>query len=219
MKPLFFRMREPFCGLSHFAGAGLSLVGLILCLALARGDFWLTFSFLVYGSSLIFLYLASAFYHSLPAPEKGAGWLQRLDHSAIYVLIAGSYTPICLVSLRGFWGWSLLAIIYGLALVGVGSSLFWKRAPRLLRIVLCISMGWMALAALGPLQRAFPGAALLWLVAGGVVYSIGTIIYSTNRPHLWPGRFSAHDLWHLFVLAGSACHFIFMYRFVLPVAT
>jgi hemolysin III len=218
MKRIALSIKEPFCGLSHFFGAGLSFIALVCVLILSRGRVWHTISFTLYGMSLIFLYLASAFYHSLPTPKNYVGWLQRLDHSAIFVLIAGSYAPICLVSLRGPWGWSLLAVVYGLGVIGVGSSLFWEHPPKLLRIVLCISMGRLALVAIGPLQQAFPAAALLWLIAGGVIYSIGTVIYATNRPHLWPGKFSAHDLWHLFVLAGSACHFVFMFRYILLVS-
>jgi hemolysin III len=214
MKCPFFRIKEPFCGVSHGVGAGLSIAGLVLLLIVSQSRPWHTVSFALYGGSLIFLYTTSALYHSLHVSESTVCWLQRLDHSAIYVLIAGSYTPVCLVSLRGAWGWSLLGVIYGLAAVGITSTLLWKRAPDALRVTLCLGMGWLALTALGPLIRVFPPTALLWLVGGGLLYSVGTLIYAMDRPHLWPGKFSAHDLWHLFVLSGSGCHFVLMLLYV-----
>ncbi len=204
------RLREPFCGLSHLVGALLSVVGLIALLILARGRLWYVIGYSIYGSSLILLYTASALYHSLHVGPKWADRLQRWDHIAIYLLIAGTYAPLCLVPLHGALGWRLLTAVYAIALVGIAEQVFWKNAPGWVCVVLYIAMGWMAVLALPGLHAALPGQAVNWLIAGGVVYSAGTVVYATNRPTLWPGKFSAHDLWHLFVLGGSACHFVLM---------
>lgn len=209
-------IKEPFCGLSHGTGVVLSVVALVALLVMAGGRPWHTVGFAIYGVSLITLYTMSTLYHTLPVSPRARVWLQRLDHSAIYLLIAGSYTPLCLVTLRGGWGWSLLGVIWGLAIAGIACSLSWHRAPQWLRVVLYVVMGWLVLLALGPLRAALSPEGLMWLVAGGVVYSVGTVIFATDKPHLWPGKFSAHDLWHLFVLGGSACHFVVMARFVAP---
>ncbi|NCO93211.1 MAG: hypothetical protein GW911_16325 [Armatimonadetes bacterium] len=129
-------VREPFSGLSHLAGALLSVAGLVVLLVLARGRPWYVVSFAVYGASLICLYTASALYHSLPVAPHHLDRLKRLDHMAIYLLIAGSYGPLCLTSIRGGWGWSLFGIVYGLALLGILASLLWRRAPEWVRVVL-----------------------------------------------------------------------------------
>jgi hemolysin III len=210
-------------------GVVLSVIGLIVLLVLAWGRPWHIVSFSIYGASLIFLYTASAIYHSFQGATSRSDYvtsarekvralsrLQRLDHGAIYGLILGTYVPVCLVTLRGGWGWTLLGLETGLASFGVVASIFWKRAPDWLRVTLYIVMGWLALIAMGPLRTALPPSAIAWLVGGGVIYSVGTVIYALDRPHLWPGKFSAHDLWHLFVMGGSACHFVLMLRFIAP---
>jgi hemolysin III len=207
-------IKDPFCGLSHGIGVLLSLAGLIALQLLADGRFLHSVSFAVYGVSLVVLYAASSLYHSLRVAPRTEAWLRRLDHCAIYLLIAGSYTPVCLVTLRGAWGWSLLGAVWSLAVIGIACSMFWRNAPHWWRVVLYVLMGWMVLVAFVPLQAALSPVGLKWLVAGGVIYSVGTIIFALDKPHLWPGRFSAHDLWHLFVMGGSACHFVVMARYV-----
>ena len=181
-----------------------------MLLILAHGRLWYVVGFSIYGVSLILLYTASALYHSLHTDTKWADRLQRWDHIAIYLLIAGTYAPLCLVPLHGALGWRLLAAVYGIAVLGIAEQVFWKDAPGWVCVVLYIAMGWMAVLALPGLYAALPAQAVHWLIAGGVVYSVGTVVYATNRPHLWPGKFSAHDLWHLFVLGGSACHYVLM---------
>lgn len=210
------RIKEPFCGLSHGVGIVLSVIALILLLGASRGRPWHVASFAIYGASLLALYTASTLYHSLHVSSRREESLMRLDHVAIYGLIAGSYTPICLLALRGAWGWGLLLFIYALAAVGIAVTLKWKSAPDWIRVALYVLMGWASLIAFGPLREALSPAGMAWLVGGGLVYSVGTIIFALDRPHLWPGKFSAHDLWHLFVLGGSACHFVVMLRFVAP---
>jgi hemolysin III len=208
--------REPFSGLSHLGGALLGIAALVVLVTVARRDPWHISGFAIYGASLILLYMASALYHLLPVGEHHIERLRRFDHVAIYILIAGTYTPICLVPLRGGWGWSLFGVVWGLALFGSVTEIAWRRAPYWMSVALYLIMGWIAVLALRPLERTLPGAALGWLVAGGLVYTVGTIIFALERPRLWPGVFSAHELWHLFVLGGSACHFVLMFRFVAP---
>jgi len=208
MEPKRSWIREPFSGLSHLAGAVLSVVALIVLLVLAHGRLRETVGCAVYGGSLILLYTSSALYHSLHLDEQKVRWLQRCDYMAIFLLIAGTYTPVCLVALRGPIGLELLAAVYSIAFMGIGIILFWRRAPHWVRVTLYIVMGWLAVIALPPLRAVLTHAALAWLIAGGVVYTLGTVVYATGRPRLWPGKFGSHDLWHLFVLGGSACHLI-----------
>ncbi len=203
-------LREPFSGISHALGAGLAVAGLVVLLFLAHGRPWQTVAFALYGVSLIMLYTASAIYHSLWATPQGEARLQKFDHIAIYCLIAGSYIPLCLLPLRGAWGWSMLGVELGLAALGIGTVVLWTRAPEWVRVALYLIMGWLIVLAFGPLRQALPPSAITWLVSSGIVYSIGAVIFATNRPRLWPGKFGAHDLWHLFVLGGSACHFMVM---------
>ena len=210
------KLRDPFSGLSHLGGAVLGIAALVVLGCLARGKPWHVSGFAIYGAALILLYLASALYHLLPVSERGIQRLRMLDRVGIYLLIAGTYTPICLVPLRGGWGWSLLGVVWGLALFGSLCELVWRTAPRWVGLGLYVVMGWLVILAVGPLMRTLTGAGLDWLLAGGLVYSVGAVIYATDRPRLWPGVFDAHDLWHVLVLSGSVCHFVVMVRFVAP---
>ena len=196
------------------AGIALSVVALIVLLVAAKGRLWHTTSFAVYGACLIVLYTASTLYHSLHVSSDKEFILMRFDHCAIFALIAGTYTPVCLVTLRGAVGYTMLAVIWGLAIFGWIGVFRWKLRFEVARVVLCVVMGWMALAALGPLSVVWPPDALWWLLGGGIVYSIGTIVFATDWPHLVPGKFSAHDLWHVFVLGGSFCHFMMIFLFI-----
>ncbi|HVF09910.1 MAG TPA: hemolysin III family protein [Abditibacteriaceae bacterium] len=207
-------IKEPFCGLSHFIGIILSAAALAFLLILAQGRPWHLASFIIYGASLLVLYTASTLYHSLPVTPRWVERLMHLDHIAIYLLIAGTYTPVCLLALRGPWGWALLTAEYCMAALGVAAIILWKNSLPWLRILLYVCMGWLAVIAIVPLRAALPPEALTWLFAGGILYSIGTVIFAVDRPHLWPGKFSAHDLWHIFVLGGSACHFVLIAGFV-----
>jgi hemolysin III len=207
-------IREPFCGVSHLVGIVLSVVGLVALLVLSRGRPWHVVSFAIYGASLVVLYTASTLYHSLPVAPHRVERLRQFDLVAIFLLIAGTYAPLCLVPLRGPWGWSLLATEYGVAGIGIAAVLRYQGLPDGLRIVLYAGMGWLIVIAGEPLRRALPPGALAWLLGGGIAYSLGAVVVAMDRPHLWPGKFTAHDLWHLFVLGGSACHFVLMLCFV-----
>ncbi len=208
------RLRDPFSAISHYVGAALSLIGVGVLLNLSAGRPIAILAFLIYGSSLLALYTASGVYHSVISSPP---ILQKIDHGAIYLLIAGTYTPICLLGLPRELGYLMLAAQAGLAAIGIGALLFFGGGPKWLRLVLYLLMGWMVLFLLRPLSASMPAWAVGWLVAGGLIYSVGTIVYATKRPTLWPGKFDSHDLWHLFVMAGSAAHYISM--FGLPIAS
>jgi hemolysin III len=214
------RLREPINGITHAAGGLLAALGLGVLLATAANSGRLDqlVAFGVFGLSLIALYAASALYHLLPLSPSGVARLRTLDHMAIFVLIAGTYTPFCLLALDGAWRWGLLAVIWGLALCGVLLKLLWMDASRWLSVVLYLGMGWVAVIAAPALLRAVPPDGITWILAGGLVYSAGALIYGLKRPNLLPGTFGFHEVWHLFVIAGSACHFWAVLHYVAPLA-
>ena len=212
-------LREPVNGLTHFAGILLSIAGLITLLVLSDGEPRRTASFAVYGATLILLYTASTLLHSLRAGPKGRRYLKLFDHAAIFLLIAGSYTPIALVTLQkghATLGWTLFGLAWGIALLGVVFKLLWLDAPRWLSTGLYLVMGWLALIAIVPIIQSLPAGGVFWLVMGGMFYSVGAVIYALKKPDLFPEWFGYHELWHLFVLAGSAAHFMLMLLYVLP---
>ena len=205
------KVKHPFSALSHGIGALLGIVALVLLLVWARGEPWRTTAFSIYGATLILLFTGSTLYHSLPVSEKAQDVLYGLDRTGIYLLIAGTYTPLCLLPLRGSWGWTLFGIIWGLAVIGIVVD--WvtqRRAPHWVQGLLFILMGWCFLIAIVPIVKLLTAAQLAWLVAGGVIYSLGAGI-CVKYPLPKPGRvFHYHDLWHVMVLIASACHFVFM---------
>ena len=212
------RLREPFSGLSHLAGAVLAVAGLIslLAMSVAAGSVERAVASGVYGGSLVALYAASSLYHLLPVSEAATYRLRKLDHAMIFVLIAGTYTPVCLLALEGAWRWGLLGAVWTLALGGVALKLRRVGSHPWLTVSLYLGLSWMSLAALPVLLQALPVGALFWIVAGGIVYSAGAIVYAARRPDFFPGVFGHHELWHLFVIAGSACHFWAVARYIAP---
>lgn len=207
------RIREPFNAVSHGVGALAAVVGLVYLVWTAEGALART-SFALYGASLILLYLASTLYHGLPVGPEGQRVLRRIDHSAIYLLIAGSYTPVCLLAAPPAWGWSIFGVVWGLALTGIVLRNLGPTMPRWLYTMLYIAMGWTAVVAVGPLIDTFSWAALAWLVAGGLAYTIGAVLYATEWPDILPRHVGSHGIWHLFVLAGSVFHFVFIAAYV-----
>ena len=202
------RREELANALTHGSGLAASLVGLpVLVWAASRqGGPRELVACAVFAASLVLLYAASTLYHALPA-SRAKQILRVVDHTAIYLLIAGSYTPFTLGVLRGAWGWTLFGVVWGLAVIGIlHKTLLGFRFPRL-STLMYLGMGWLAVVAAGPLVRALPAGGLAWLVAGGLCYSLGVIWYV--RDHL-PYR---HALWHLLVLSGSACHYTAVYRY------
>lgn len=203
------RLREPFNAISHFVGFVLAVAGTVALLRLARGTA-MAVALAVYGGSLILLYGASAVYHALPLPPQRLRWLRTLDHIAIYFLIAGTYTPVAIVTLHGPVGWLLLGTAWAIAAAGIPFKIWWLDAPPWVSTGIYLGMGYMALLAAAPLASAVTPGGLAWLVAGGVAYTIGAIIFTSERPDPIPGVFGHHEIWHLLVLAGSGCHFAFM---------
>ena len=211
------RVKDPFSGFSHLAGAIMSVAGLCLLVYYAsmNGTVWHIVSFSIFGASLILLYTASSIYHLLSVSEKGTRVLRKIDHMMIYILIAGTYTPVCLIPLRGGWGWSLLISIWGIAMAGIILKVLWFNAPRWLYTLFYLLMGWLIVIAFVPLVRTMPIAAMLWLIAGGLLYTVGAVIYGTKWPKLKSKVFGFHEMFHVFVLYGSFCHFWMMFRYIL----
>lgn len=203
------RIREPFNGASHLIGLLLGGAGTVVLLGMARSSEQRV-ALSIYGATLILLYAASTLYHSLPLSERQLRRLRTLDHIAIYFLIAGTYTPVALITLNSRLGWILLASVWLIALAGVPFKLFYLDAPVWLSTGTYLLMGYLAMVAVVPLARAVHLGGLLWLVAGGIAYTIGAVIYSRRRPDPFPGVFGHHEIWHVLVLIGSACHFAFM---------
>lgn len=201
---------ERFNAISHLIGAALAVSGLsiLMTLAVQQGSLLKGLSFGVYGATLVLLYGFSTLYHAVRTPHVKAV-LQKLDHHAIYLLIAGTYTPIALVTLQGTWGWTLFGLIWGLAVAGVLQEHFLGRRTRKLSLLLYALMGWLVVIAWKPLNQALPAGGMAWLLAGGLAYSAGVYFYVQSHKVR-----HGHGIWHLFVLAGSLCHFLCMLLYV-----
>jgi hemolysin III len=210
-------MKDLVSALSHLVGAILSIVGLVVLVysAAVYASVLHVVSFSIYGASLILLYTASTIYHAIPVSERWNRILRKIDHSMIYVLIAGSYTPICLVALKGPWGWSLFGSIWGLTIVGILLKVVWLDAPRWLSTLIYTLMGWLVVIASVPLVRTLSWNGMFWLLGGGILYTIGAIIYGTKWPRIASKVFGFHEIFHIFILAGSFMHFWVMFRFIL----
>jgi len=199
----YFWHQEIANSITHGIGAMLSVAGLVILLIMAgtKGDIWRIISFSIYGMTLILLYLASAIYHGI-SNIRIKTIFQILDHSAIYLLIAGSYTPLTLISLRGPWGWTLFGLVWGIASIGILMKAFFFNKTQVISIILYIIMGWLIVIAIKPLIETIPRGMLLWIIAGGISYSVGIIFYLVQKiPY-------HHTIWHLFVLGGSITHFL-----------
>lgn len=201
--------REPISGLTHLIGALLSIAALwkLISMASHSCNIWYIVSFVIFGISLILLYSSSAVYHLVKSSPRIIQNLRRLDHAMIYVLIAGSYTPFCLGPLRGTMGFYFLAATWLIAFLGILFSIFYIKAPRWIAASLYLGMGWAAAVIIKPLWHTLSHGALIWLVIGGFFYSLGSLIYIFKWPNPFPGIFGFHEIWHIFVLAGSLSHF------------
>ena len=201
---------ERFNSISHLIGAALALAGSVVLIVLAArlGDPWKIVSFSIYGVMLVLLYVFSTLYHSVRGRAKHV--LQKFDHCSIYLLIAGTYTPFALVSLRsGPWGWWLFGVIWGLALVGIVQEIWWAQGARILSLIIYVLMGWLAMVVVLPLWKALTPAGFAWLAAGGACYTLGIVFYVLDHRVR-----HGHGLWHLFVLGGSICHFFTVLLYV-----
>ncbi|HEX7707425.1 MAG TPA: hemolysin III family protein [Thermoanaerobaculia bacterium] len=202
---------ELFNSISHLAGSVLAIAGTAVLITVAAiygpGGAKRMTALAVYGAMLVVLYVSSTLYHSVKGPAKKV--FHVFDHCAIYLLIAGTYTPFTLVTLEGAWGWALFATIWALAFAGVAKDVFLHNRYRPISIALYVLMGWLVVIAFGPLQRALPAAGINWIVAGGVIYTAGLLFYALSNRAV-----HCHGVWHLCVLGGSACHYVAVLRYV-----
>lgn len=212
-----FQIKEPINAFTHFLGFLMSIpIMIILTMkAYQNASLLSVIAFLIFGISLLLLYGASTIYHTLNISQKGTALLRRIDHMMIFVLIAGTYTPVCLIPLRGKWGWTLFIAVWGFAFAGILLKIFWLNAPRWFSTLLYVVMGWLVLVAFVPLERAIPIGGIVLLASGGIVYTIGAVIYAVKWSKLKLKYFGFHEIFHLFVMGGSALHVLFMFQYVL----
>ncbi len=212
-------LKDPGSAITHFIGMLMAIFAAVplLIKAAREPDHIYLISLTIYALSLILLYAASTTYHTFDLSEKANTILKKIDHMMIFILIAGSYTPICLITLKGRTGVILLSLVWGIALVGIILKAFWVFCPKWVSSILYIGMGWTCVLAFTQILNALSPAAFGWLLAGGIIYTIGGIIYALKLPILnnRHKNFGSHEIFHLFVMGGSMCHFIVMYAFVL----
>lgn len=211
------KVKDPVSGFSHLIGAVLSIAGLVLLIIFSAkfGEgAWDVVSFTIFGTGLLLLYTFSSLYHLLNVGETATRVFRKFDHIMIFILIASSYTPICLGPLRGAWGWSIFGVVWGLAIIGTILTAVWISAPRWLTTSIYLAMGWTVIIAVYPMITIFSSlnalSSLLWLLAGGIFYTIGAIIYGLKWPPLNNKYFGFHEIFHIFVMLGSLCHFWFI---------
>jgi len=214
---LLSKFREPVSSLTHLVGALLSTIGLILLIkySMDTTNLYNTIMLSVFGVSSVLLYCASSTYHKSNASEKVIKILRRVDHSMIYVLIAGTYTPICLIALKGTIGTTLFFVIWILALIGIVLKIVWFDAPRWLSTGFYILMGWISVIAIVPIIRAISLGGFMWLLAGGLFYTVGGVIYATKRPKINLRFFGFHEIFHIFIMLGSLCLYILMFKYIM----
>jgi hemolysin III len=208
--------KDPISGLTHLATAAIALVGGVVLVLAAPPNWPARAAVMAYGLTLVLLFAASSAYHLVKTTPARELLLRKLDHTAIFLLIAGTYTPVCVIVLDGPFRWILLIAIWGLALAGIGFKLITMRGPRWLSVVIYMVMGWLGVLSFGPLFEALPQAAIGWMLAGGLLYSLGALVYATKRLDFYPGVFGFHEVWHLFVTAASGAFYVFVLRYVLP---
>jgi hemolysin III len=211
------KLREPVNGLTHFFTTIAAIGGLVALLVIGWGNVGKTISLAVYGTSVVLLFAASTTYHLVKANPKVIEILRKFDHSAIFLLIAGTYTPICYNMFTGFWKWGMLIIVWSFALIGIGIKIFIIRAPRWVSAGVYLVMGWMSIAAIKEMLTVLPTGALIWIAVGGIIYTFGAVIYATKIFDFFPGKFGFHEIWHIFVILGALAHFIAVLVYVAPV--
>lgn len=209
--------REPVNAISHMLGAIGSVAALTLMVVFAalRAEVWHVVSFSIFGATLILMYTSSFLYHGLKISDKALEIFRRIDHIMIFMVIAGSYTPLCLVPLRGPWGWSLFGTVWGIAVVGIFLKIFFMNTPRWISTLIYLMMGWLCMVAVYPLTKTLEPIAMFWLVLEGLFYSIGALVYSLKKPNPFPGILGFHEIWHVFVILGSACHFWLSFKYLM----
>ncbi len=212
-----FNIKEPVNALTHLAGALLSAaaLGWMIVKGVSNGSTLQVVSAVIFGLSLIALYTASTVYHWVPSSEKLHAILRRVDHSMIYILIAGTYTPVCLIALKGTLGWTLFTVVWALAILGIIMKLVWFSAPRWLYTSFYLILGWMAIFFIVPLYNSLPFQGFMWLIIGGLSYSVGSVIYALKPKRMQFSVFGFHEIFHLFVLGGSLSHYLMIEKFIL----
>lgn len=211
-------LREPVNGFTHLAGAILSFAGLLALViktALQGHSTVALTAVIIFGISMILLYAASATYHLVVSSDKVISFLRRLDHSMIFLLIAGSYTPFCLIALEGTTGWVLFSIIITIAIIGISFKLIWFNCPRWLSTSIYVIMGWIAVFLMGPLKESLSSQGLSLLIMGGVFYTIGAIIYATKPKFLKSKYLGFHEIFHIFIMFGTLTHFLCVFKYVI----
>ena len=211
-------LREPVNGFTHLAGAILSFIGLLALViktALQGHSTIALTAVIIFGISMILLYAASATYHLVVSSDKDISFLRRLDHAMIFLLIAGSYTPFCLIALKGVTGWVLFSIIITIAIVGISFKLIWFNCPRWLSTSIYVLMGWIAVFLMGPLKIALSTQGLSLLIIGGVFYTIGAVIYATKPNFLKSKYLGFHEIFHIFIMLGTLTHFLCVFKYVI----
>jgi len=211
-------LREPINGFTHLAGAILSFIGLLALViktALQGPSAVALTAVIIFGISMILLYSASATYHLVVSTEKVISYLRRIDHAMIFLLIAGSYTPFCLIALKGTAGWVLFSVIIAIAIVGISFKLIWFNCPRWLSTGIYVLMGWLAVFLIGPLKKALSPQGLELLIIGGVFYTIGAIIYATKPNFLKSKYLGFHEIFHIFIMFGTLTHFLCVFKYVI----
>jgi hemolysin III len=211
---MYSKFRDPISGFTHLGAAIAAALGLVFLLLIGSDNPQKFIAFLVYGISLVLMFSASAAYHLTRANPQVELRLRKLDHAAIYLLIAGTYTPVCLAFFTGFWRWGLLGIVWGFALVGIIVKMFVINAPRWITAGIYLIMGWLAVFAVQQIITIMPAAAMFWLAAGGLFFTLGAVIYITRKMDFFPGVFGFHEVWHIFVILGCLCHFILVAQFI-----
>lgn len=214
--PSIKNLKEPLSGLTHFIGAVMATVGLVFLIREATYPFkpWHLTAFAIYGASMILLYSASTLFHWLPQEDNETSRLRKLDHIMIFIFIGGTYTPICLVPLREVCGWGILACVWGMAAIGGVSKIYYIKTPPWITALVYVLVASFGLVRIGPITDTLQEPAVFWLMAGGIAYCIGALVYAIERPDPLPDFFGFHEIFHIFVMIGSAAHFWVVFRYV-----
>lgn len=207
--------RDFWSGFTHFLGLLLAIAALVILLNKSGNiTIWQTVSYLIFGVSMIMVYLGSTLYHWVPFSGNQLEVFRKIDHIMIFIFIAASYTPLCLVTLRGTWGWSFFGVVWGITIAGVFIKIFWMGAPRFLSTAIYIIMSWIIVIGIWPLSKALASGGFFWLGMGGLFYMIGAAIYTFKKPDPLPGIFGFHEIFHLFVMMGTFSHCYLVYHYM-----
>ena len=212
------KLKDPISGLTHLASALVAVIGAVVVWWLGPSGIPARISLMVYSVSSVALFAASSVYHLVKTRPSRELWLRKLDHTAIFLFIAGTYTPVCVIILTGTWSLGLLIAIWSLAGIGILFKFAFMHAPRWLSVAIYLAMGWVGVISIGEMVQSLPLAAFVWLFIGGLLYTAGAVVYATKRLNFFPGIFGFHEVWHVFVTAASVAHYVFIVAYVAPFA-